>query len=237
MNPKPLCIQQPPAATPHTSTGSTEAISGPNWTILVENIVDDNQSGMEELYRIFSKGVRFHLCRQFGPQDLEDKVHDIFLIVVRAVRAGKLRDPQCLMGLVRTVLKRQVAAHIDQAIRRRQDLAIESAPDVVDVNRNPEKIAIGRQYEDIAKSVLRMISERDREVLTRFYMLEQCAGQICDQMHLTETQFRLLKSRAKARFENVLKRRLARRGVAPPFNEKVGTRQCRELCNTLRSKY
>ena len=218
MTPEPLCLQQPAAAMPHTSTGSTEAISGPNWTILVEKIIDDDQSGMEELYRIFSKGVRFQLCRQFGPQDLDDKVHDIFLIIVRAVRAGMLREPECLMGFVRTVMKRQVAAHIDLAIRRRQDLALESAPDVVDVNRNPEKIAIARQHEDIAKRVLKMISQRDREILTRFYMFEQPAEQICDKMHLTETQFRLLKSRAKARFENMLKRRLARRGVAPLGN-------------------
>src|ERR1700681_1659016 len=158
MTSEPLCLQQPAAAMPHTSTGSTEAISGPNWTILVEKIIDDDQSGMEELYRIFSKGVRFELCRQFGPQDLDDKVHDIFLIVVRAVRAGKLREPECLMGFVRTVMKRQVAAHIDQAIRRRQDVALESGPDVVDMKRDPEKIAIGRQYEDIAKRVLRVIS-------------------------------------------------------------------------------
>ena len=69
----------------------------------------DDQSGMEELYRIFSRGVRFYLCRQLGPQDLEDKVHDTFLIVVQAVRRGELREPERLMGFVRTVVRRQVA--------------------------------------------------------------------------------------------------------------------------------
>ncbi len=40
---------------------------------------------------------------------------------------------------------------------------------------------------------------RDREVLVRFYVQEQDAAEICRTMDLTETQFRLLKSRAKAR--------------------------------------
>lgn len=66
---------------------------GPNWTDLVAKIKLDDQSGMEDLYRIFSRGVRFYLCRQLGPQDLEDKVHDTFLIVVQAVRRGNYANP------------------------------------------------------------------------------------------------------------------------------------------------
>ncbi len=49
-------------------------------------------------------------------------------------------------------------------------------------------------------NILRSISNRDREILTRFYLLEQTQQQICVEMQLSETQFRLLKSRAKARF-------------------------------------
>jgi RNA polymerase sigma factor (sigma-70 family) len=154
------------------------------------------------------------LCRQLGPQDLEDKVHDTFLIVVQAVRRGELREPERLMGFVRTVVRRQVAAHIDQAVHnRRQQVGIESGVRVVDMNRDPEETAIHRQYTQIATRVLNSISKRDREILTRFYLLEQSQEQICEQMHLTETQFRLLKSRAKARFGELGKRRLTRRGI------------------------
>jgi len=53
---------------------------------------------MEELYRVFSRGIRFYLCRQLGPQELDDKVHDTFLIVVQAICRGELRDPDRLMG-------------------------------------------------------------------------------------------------------------------------------------------
>src|SRR5579864_2342420 len=146
-------------------------LPGSNWPELVEKIIDDDQSGMEELYRVFSKGVRFYLCRQLGPQDLEDKVHDTFLIVVQAVHRGELREAERLMGFVRTVVRRQVAAHIDQAVHlRRQQVGLDSGVTVVDLNRDPEETAIRKQHEDIAKKVLHSISKRDREILTRFYM-------------------------------------------------------------------
>src|ERR1700681_2559511 len=73
-----------------------------NWLTLVESIQKGEGSGMEELYRVFSRGVRFYLCRQLGPQDLDDKVHDTFLIVVQAITRGELREPERLMGFVRT---------------------------------------------------------------------------------------------------------------------------------------
>jgi RNA polymerase sigma-70 factor, ECF subfamily len=201
-----------PIVTPADPSGSSPTISTPHWIDLVERIKADDQSGMEELYRVFSRGVRFYLCRQLGPQDLEDKVHDTFLIVVQAVRRGELREPERLMGFVRTVVRRQVAAHIDQAVHtRRQQVGLESGTAVVDLNRDPEETAIRLQHEQIAKIVLNSISKRDREILTRFYLLEQSQEQICDEMNLTETQFRLLKSRAKARFGELGKRRLTRR--------------------------
>jgi RNA polymerase sigma-70 factor (ECF subfamily) len=52
------------------------------------------------------------------------------------------------------------------------------------------------------------LSDRDREILTRFYLDEQTQEKICEDMSLTETQFRLLKSRAKARFGELGKRKL-----------------------------
>lgn len=209
-----LSATQESTATPADPSGSSPATAGTQWVDLVERIKTEDQTGMEELYRVFSRGVRFYLCRQLGPQDLEDKVHDTFLIVVQAVRRGELREPERLMGFVRTVVRRQVAAHIDQAVHtRHQQVGLDNGTVVVDLNRNPEQNAIQQQHEQIAKRVLHSISKRDREILTRFYLLEQSQEQICTQMSLTETQFRLLKSRAKARFGELGKRRLGRRTV------------------------
>ena len=63
-----------------------------NWQNLVERIHKGEESGMEELYRLFGRGIRYYLCRQLGHQELDDKVHDTFVIVVQAIRRGELRD-------------------------------------------------------------------------------------------------------------------------------------------------
>ena len=56
------------------------------WVALVDRIRSGKIDGMEELYQLFSRGIRFYLCRQLGPQELDDKVHDTFVVVVLAIR-------------------------------------------------------------------------------------------------------------------------------------------------------
>lgn len=182
-----------------------------NWTGLVSRIRAGDDCAMTELYQIFARGIRFYLCRQLGPQELDDKVHDTFLIVVQAIRRGDLREPERLMGFVRTIVRRQVAAYIEEAVHRRKEQA-EMDPGVrlVDHASTPEQTAMDHQRRELVQSVLGRMSNRDREILTRFYLYEQTQEQICEEMSLSETQFRLLKSRAKARFGELGKRKLQR---------------------------
>jgi len=164
---------------------------------------------MEELYRLFSKGLRFYLCRQTVPQDLEDRLHDVFILIVEAIRRGEIREPERLMGFVRTVARRQVSAHIDRVVHARaKEIPVEGERGIVDGGGSPEQAAIFREREDMIKRVLSELSGRDREILTRFYLKEQSESRVCLEMDLTETQFRLLKSRAKARFGDLGKKKL-----------------------------
>ncbi len=186
-----------------------------DWAELVERVQRNDESGMTELYRLFAKGIRFYLCRQLGAQEIDDKIHDTFLIVVKAIRRGDLREPERLMGFVRTVVRRQVAAHIDHLVhRRREHVNLDVGSRLADVRRNPEQNAAFRQKTALMTEVLREMSERDREILTRFYLREESQEQICDEMNLSETQFRLLKSRAKARFGELGQRKLKK----PPLH-------------------
>jgi RNA polymerase sigma-70 factor (ECF subfamily) len=185
----------------------------PDWRGLVAKIQAGDPAGMEELYAVFSRGVRFYLCRQLGPQEIEDKVHDTFLIVVQAIQRGELREPDRLMGFVRTIVRRQVAAYIDNAVQTRKEQAdLECGLAICDERSNPEQDAIARQRIEIMVRILNDIAERDREVLTRFYLLSQTQEQICRAMQLSDTQFRLLKSRAKARFGELGRKALRHHG-------------------------
>ena len=191
-----------------------EAPCQPSWAELVDKIRQKDAKGLEDLYRVFSRGVRFYLCRQLGPQDLDDRVHDTFLIVAQAIQRGDLREPERLMGYVRTIVRRQVAAQIEENVHsRKHQIDLEWGLAVHDAASNPEQNAIQRETQEIALKVLKSISARDREILIRFYLEEQTPDQICSEMGLSETQFRLLKSRAKARFGELGRRKVTKRIV------------------------
>jgi RNA polymerase sigma factor (sigma-70 family) len=187
----------------------SKEIAGPLWSYVVQRIQHGDQEAMAELYSAFGRGVRFLLARKLGPQDVEDQVHDTFIIVLHAIKTGQVRQPERLMSFVRTVVRRQIAEGIGTLVQARRDEA-DLDPEMVDTRANPEQGAIGRQQEALMRRVLRELCERDRQVLARFYLHEQSQEQICRDMNLSETQFRLLKSRAKARFAELGKRTLRR---------------------------
>ena len=200
-----------------TSLKDDDPASDSAWTLMVRQIQNGDELAMEQLYTVFSQGIRFYLCRQLGPQELDDKVHDIFVIVVQAIQRGELRDPDRLMGFVRTVVRRQVAAYIDEMVHcRREELNLELTF-LADSRRNPEQNVALRQKLDLMKTVLGELTDRDREILTRFYLNEQTQEEICQDMDLSDTQFRLLKSRAKARFGELGRKKLQHRQLVQVF--------------------
>lgn len=181
-----------------------------SWRKLVEGVKRGDREAMEALYTSFTRGVKYYFCKHLGPVDLDDRVHDAYLTVVQAIRTDALREPEALMGFVRTIIRRQVASGIDEAVHSRRERAeFEMSALVMDSRQDPEQEAIGRQRTQLMVQILQEISPRDREVLTRFYLYGQEQDRICLDMNLTETQFRLLKSRAKARFGDLGRRRLA----------------------------
>ena len=196
-----------------TMTPANHPDSGPDaaahdWTGLVDRIRAAQPGAMEELYRLFSRGIRFYIYRHLGPDDIDDKVHDVFVIITESIQQGELREPERLMGYVRTIVRRQIAAHIDAAVlARRTRMDVDFSAAVCDLKPDPERSAINRETMDLAMRILSSIPKRDREVLQRFYLYEQDPQQICSEMGLSQNQFRLIKSRAKSRFGELGRRR------------------------------
>jgi len=200
---------------PGTEAGEGSA-SDHQWSNLVHCIQRGEKEAVEELYRYFYGGIRLFLCRHLGPQELEDKVHDTFVIVLTAIRRGEVRDPSRLAAFVRTVVRRQVANHIGGVIHERRDCVdAESGGEfLVDERQSPEQHVISAERVAIMKELLEQVEERDRELLVRFYIHEDSVEDICADLNLSCNQFRLLKSRAKVRFGELGKRVLARRAFS-----------------------
>jgi len=168
---------------------------------LVSRIRSGDPDAEAALYRVFSTGVRFLLMRRFGRASaLDDELHTSFIITVEAIRNGAVREPDRLMGFIRTVVLRRMAEHINEQVFRRNHTVDATDYVIRDRRLTADQMLMRAQQRAVARQVLQELSANDREVLVRFYLEEQPPERICREMHLTSTQFRLLKHRAKARF-------------------------------------
>jgi RNA polymerase sigma-70 factor (ECF subfamily) len=186
-------------------------LSGPkvDWKTVVALIEAGDPRGEETLYQTLVSGARIFLQRRLGRQDVDDQVHDIFLTVVETIRRGEIQYPERLMGFVRTVLHRQLNLGISRNVRTRETAGdIDEAAHLTTSAYSPEDQAIARQKVELMKKVLREMSDRDYEVLSRFYLREQSPERVCREMGLSQVQFQLLKSRAKARLADLIRRKL-----------------------------
>jgi|YNPMSStandDraft_1061717.scaffolds.fasta_scaffold03074_2 RNA polymerase sigma-70 factor (ECF subfamily) len=207
----------------HAAAPIRQGAWGPeDWAALVERIRQGDPESMEELYQRCSPGIRLVLQRRLGGQELEDRVQETFLIVLQAIRRGEVREPSRVLGFIWTVVRRQVAAHIDSAVHSRRDFApIKDGTAIYDPQESPEERLLSQQQRQVMYKVLQKVSRRDREILIRYYLLEQTQEEICSEMNLTETQFRLLKSRAKARFGELGRRVIRQRPLPAVFLRKA----------------
>ena len=175
-----------------------------DWAAVVARIQRGESAAEEHLYRTLDGGARFFLQRRLGTQDVDDRLHDVFLTVTRAIRRGEIDHPERLMGYVRTVLFRQTR------VRGHAAADFDTAAEIPSPATTPEEGAIAAEKSALMAATLREMSDRDFEVLSRFYLREQPPAQICAEMRMTQTQFQLLKSRAKARLAELVRRKLAR---------------------------
>jgi len=177
----------------------TDSSGFKSWSDLVDRIQFGDTSATEDMYRMFFAGIRFLIHRQLGSEDLDEKVHNVLVIVTQAIRSGELREPSRLMGYVHGVVRGIVASGIGSAVGTHRTRAYGNSNELVsDQPPNPVPDAMERM--GMATRVLKSTSHRDREVLTRWYLNEESAEAICSGMGLSETQFLLIKSQAKARF-------------------------------------
>ena len=182
------------------------------WERIVAQIRAGDVAGQEALYEAFGRGVRFYLANQLQAEDIEDKVHDAFLTVLAAIRAGQVREPARLAGFVRTIAQRQVAGYIAEAMRRRSEAADpEEELLAPDESPDPEQEMMLRERREFVRRLLLALPEIDRRILSLFYFEGRPAEQICRQLKISETQFRLRKHRAKERFSELAREAMKKR--------------------------
>lgn len=174
---------------------------------VVEMIRNGHPGGLEELYAM-ARNFTFFIMRQLGSEDLQDKVHDVFVSAAVAICGGKLRDSNRLTPFLTTLTRFYTYGQIDRRVVLRKYVRPLDHVNIPDRHSNVEHNFYRQQKMRIVREILNSMPARDRDLLERFYVQEQTKEEICREMNLTPTQFRLLKSKAKSAFAKLGRRRL-----------------------------
>jgi RNA polymerase sigma-70 factor (ECF subfamily) len=215
VTPFPPPTVQPEASRAESGQAQTADYS---WTALCGHIQAGHPEALGEFYRRFQHR-RYMFFRHLDVADAEDTFHQCYLEVLDQIKRGKVREPERMDGFIAVIARRLICHQIRARIQSRY-----CAEETEYLNQpchapGAEETLWAAQRRKIVRQALNSLPARHKEVLVRFYIQEQPSEQIMAEMDLNETQFRLLKSRAKARFGKLGARRLIRPLVATPRSQ------------------
>lgn len=161
--------------------------------------------------------ILYARCSQ-NPDLSADLTQDALLITLKRLRTRSLEDPSRIAAFAAQTA-RQLAfdARRRIAVRRtgNDSAAVDAAPDEASHEEAVEKASI---VSLVRKLVGELPTPRDREVLRRFYLLEQEKREICDFLRLAPGTFDQVVFRARARMRSLLDARgLASRDLLCAF--------------------
>jgi RNA polymerase sigma factor (sigma-70 family) len=170
---------------------------------LLTRIQGGDHSAEEELCQLLYPGLCLLAQRRTNAQEAEDIAQQALLVVLKAARAGKIEAPDGVGVFARGVVYNLCCKEVKCLQRARLDGHGDDLAAFPSSHSTPEQSAVKAQILSIAITVLAELNPQQREMLRLFYLEEQTAEQICDEMGLTPSQFRLAKSRAKTRFSRL----------------------------------
>lgn len=181
-----------------------------DWAAILSRIYRGESAACCELYQSLERGVRFVLMKRLGVNNLDDAIQDVFSSLFDAVRTGRIQNGSALPAYTHGIVKHVVAKYVRLAIAARDQSDIEALDLHNDSHIACERKLLEEQHAGLMVESLRSMEYVDREILRRFYLDAQPQDRICNELNLTDTQFRLRKSRAKARLVEAVRKKLSR---------------------------
>ncbi len=181
---------------------------------LVPRVAAGDRDAEAAVLRRFERGVRLLVRRHCRANDpiAEDIAQDVLCTLVERIRAGAIEDPQALPAYVRATVVHAVAAEYRRRAVREQRHVRASTEDQSHAGAGPfERIEVERLSAAFQSLLAQLPMARDRELLQRFYLLEQGKSEVCRALGIPAGHFHRVIHRARQRFGELL----MRAGLAP----------------------
>ena len=139
----------------------------PAFSEVVENVRNGHPDGLDQLYKVF-RILSASLRGKIGFQDFDDRMHDMFIVVTEAIRAGKLRDSDALASYIYGIARLSLCSTI--GVRTRHNRLTGSLRHWVTTHHRtptPEDSLAEQERTQVMRGLLSALSDREREILTR----------------------------------------------------------------------
>ncbi len=176
-------------------------------TLLVERIRSGDAEAETALFERYSRGLLFMLKRRTnGDEQLAEDVHqDTFRIVLERLRDGGIDDPSKLAGYIHSTGKNVLIG----ILRRRQRRKTYADSELIDTTASEAGTQFdAAKLDELAGHIRELLqqlnSDRDRAILTRFYLHQEDKESICSALELSDLHFNRVLYRAKQRFRTII---------------------------------
>lgn len=166
---------------------------------LAVRIGEGDATAESELVERYATGIKLILLKRTGNRQLSlDLCQDTFVIALQKLRSGEVRKPESLVAFLRQTAVNLSIEHYRKEKRYIQHDGIIS---LQTTHRDRKAEQIDYQY---ARTLLdgvikQLVRTRDREILHRFYLLDENKPQICNALDLSAAHFDRVLYRARQR--------------------------------------
>lgn len=175
---------------------------------LVDRIRLGERSAEDDLVRQFQGPVRSMVQARTGDRDAaQDLTQEIMLSVLCALREGRLRDRNGLVGYICGTMRNRVKYHFRCS---RLDQATNPQPEAASSQPDPEEVRATAERRELVDEVIGRLNVDDRKIL-RLTLVEGLSPiQIGKRLGLKSEVVRKRKSRAVQRARELLRQGLSR---------------------------
>lgn len=176
---------------------------------LVQRILSGDPEAETELVQRFSRALTFLLRRLTRDEAMaEDLYQETFRLVIEKVRRGELREAERLPGFVSSMARNLFLGSARRGGRRQKwqgdPEATETAPDPAPGQL--QKLLAQERAAMVRQVLAELKNDRDREILSRYYIADQDKDVICRDLDLSDLHFNRVLFRARQRYKELFEK-------------------------------
>ncbi|HEX8088273.1 MAG TPA: sigma-70 family RNA polymerase sigma factor [Blastocatellia bacterium] len=176
-----------------------------DWPGWVRRIIDRDADAEAELVRRYKDGIAIIIGRIVRNESLtEDLSQETFKIALEKIRDGDVRDPERLSGFVCGVARNVAIDYVRRMRRLTNQEEIGNAEQIRDPRPDQFEHLWRKERAEIVRQLISELkAERDREVLSRYYIAEEDKDLICADLDIDRKQFNSIVFRALKRYKEL----------------------------------